>query len=534
MGRLDGLPTELILQICDNLSPQDSFAVALASRKLATILLPRARIITLSYAADMKKRDLFLKTLEKDVDFSLVLVDRTILEECILTQDDEYVLPMLERGVGLVSPPGSVCASTGVNLLHLAASAGCGDTVLKRLLVHGDEIDPFAKDEDGITPLVCAVTKRKLAAVKTLVGIYHERGREIDPPGSKYPLILQAMPRGYGEIVLFLLETKGIQVNARGPFGENALHWLAKTDMTPEDEDAWEDTDDEDGDFTAEEVVNITAPGQGDSDPDVASSEEAEDVNVRVLKGLLKAGVSLTDTATRDRLTPLHAIALNGRYNLIEPIVIGGADISVRCANGGTPLHWAAKGGSVFSMDALIDLGASVNDTDLENKTPLFWAYACENADDPPSEFDPSPYPILYLLEQGANLSHLDSSNQSALHIFAQHDRPNGTTQLLASGINVNIQRNDGSTALHLAALNGSHKTAVQLLRARPNLELKNARGQTALDVAVEKGKDKVAKLIRSYARRGVTAVGGVINDRSMEDLHDRLTRQLSIYEWRE
>ncbi|EFR04401.1 ankyrin repeat domain-containing protein [Nannizzia gypsea CBS 118893] len=527
---LGSLPTELILQISDNLNPLDSFCVALTSRKLASILLPRARIITLSYAADIDDKDLFLKTIEQDVDFNFVLSGRTILEEYILTQDDEYVLPLLDRGVGLVSPPGSICATVGVNLLHIAAASGCGDAVIKRLLVHGDEIDPFAADGEGTTPLVCAINKRRLAVVKTLVKLYQEKGREIDPPDSKCPLILEAMQRGFGEIVLFLLKTKGVRVNARGPSGENALHWLARTEMTPDDEDAWEDTEDEEGDPTAQEIIDMIEQGLRNGDP--GFTETDEDINITVLNALIKAGVSFTDTATEDRVTPLHASAQRGRYTLVEGLVAAGADISVRCAHGGTPLHWAAKGGSVLSIDTLVDLGTSLHVTDLENKTPLLWAYECDNFDGPFSSFDPSPYPIDYLLQYGANLSHLDSSNQSALHMVAQYERPNGAIQLLAAGIDVDMQRNDGSTALHLAALNGSYSTAEQLLRARPNLELKNVQGQTALDVAIENGQDKVAKLIRSYVRRGVRAVGGPINERALTEMRIRLDSQSLVYEW--
>ncbi|KAK2825697.1 hypothetical protein FQN49_007457, partial [Arthroderma sp. PD_2] len=339
---LESLPVELTLRISDLLSLQCSFYFALTSRKLAAILLPRARIITLSYAAHQGKRDLFLRVLEEDVDFSVTLGDQTILEEVILNRKDDYAISLLDRGVGLVSPPGSICSGAGVTLLHLAAAAGCDNAVSKRLLVHGDDVDPFVMDDEGLTSLICAVNKGNLPAVKLLVDIYYEKGKEIDPRDSRYPLLLQAAQQGHEEVILFLLQTKGVRVNARGPDGENALHWMNQTGIE-------RDENEDDYNESGMEITNIQA--------------------------LIAAGVSVSDMATEDRLTPLHSAARHGRWNFIPHLVSGGADMAARCSLGGTPLHWAAHGGSGRTIDTLVDLGASVNDTDSDGKTPLLWAH---------------------------------------------------------------------------------------------------------------------------------------------------------------
>ncbi|KAM5441982.1 hypothetical protein MferCBS31731_002811 [Microsporum ferrugineum] len=476
---LHSLPAELVLRISVLLSPLCSFYLSLTSRKLATILLPRARIVTLSYAADLGKRDLFLRVLEEDIDFNFTLDNRTILEELILNRRDDYVIPLLDRGVGLVSPLGSICAEDGVNLLHLAAAAGCGDAVLKRLLVHGGDVDPFAMDDEGLTPLICATNEGNVGAVKTLIDVYHEKNREIDPPDSKYPLLLQATLQGQGEVVLFLLQTREVRVNARGRTGENALHWMSQTSMRQ---------------------------GKGEDE-----DSESNDMDIKVMNALLAAGVSLSDRAAEERLTPLHSAAQHGRWDLIPPLVSAGADLTARCSLGGTPLHWAARGGSVRTIDTLVDLGANIHATDSDNKTPLLWAYNVDLFGAGP-ELDPSPSPIFHLIRHGADMSHQDAAHQTILHLVAFHNRYDAATKLLAAGIDVNIQSINGSTALHLAALNGSHRTAVQLLRAQPELELLNTLGQSALDVAVDKGHDHIAALIRRYIHLGAKIVGGVID----------------------
>ncbi|KAF3480696.1 uncharacterized protein GIQ15_06043 [Arthroderma uncinatum] len=472
---LERLPIELILRISDHLSQKCGFYLALASRKLAAILLPRSRLITLSYASHRGKQDLFFRVLEQDVDFSITWGGRTILEEIILNRHDDYVAPLLDRGVGIVYPPGSICAETGVTLLHLAAAAGCSDEVLKRLLVHGDGVDPFKMDDEGLTPLLCAVNQGRVASAKMLIDIYREKNKEIDPPDAKYPLLLQAAMHGNGEMVLFLLQTRGVRVDARGTAGENALHWLTRNSIQEAETD-----------------------------------RQSYDLEIKILDALLAAGIDLSAKATETQATPLHSAAENGLWAFILRLVSAGADLTARCSLGGTPLHWAARAGCDRTINALVDLGANVHDTDSNNRTPLLWAYATDLFNQDP-ESDLSSSPIWCLLKHGSRTSHLDVGHQNILHLAAFHDRFRAATILLAAGIDVNVQSVNGSTALHLAALNGSLKTAVQLLRAQPDLALLNTLDQSAIDVAIEKGHEDIVALIRKYEQLGVESVGGVI-----------------------
>jgi ankyrin repeat protein len=74
-----------------------------------------------------------------------------------------------------------------------------------------------------------------------------------------------------------------------------------------------------------------------------------------------------------DGWTPLHLASFFGHPDVVEILLVRGADINARSANSmtNTPLHAAVAGGRVEAALALIDAGAEVNAADGGGHTPL-------------------------------------------------------------------------------------------------------------------------------------------------------------------
>jgi len=73
-------------------------------------------------------------------------------------------------------------------------------------------------------------------------------------------------------------------------------------------------------------------------------------------------------------ITPLHLAAFHGQPEIAELLIAKGADVNARDSIGGTPLHDAALRGRKEIAELLIANGADVNAKSDIGETPLDWA----------------------------------------------------------------------------------------------------------------------------------------------------------------
>lgn len=109
----------------------------------------------------------------------------------------------------------------GATALHVAAVQGHTD-LLKFLLRHGVQID--ARDKSGWTPLMWAVSRRRLAAIKTLLRVGANRNLSA---GDGTTALMLAVQFGGLETVNLLLAGK-CNVNAKDIQGNTALKLAAQ------------------------------------------------------------------------------------------------------------------------------------------------------------------------------------------------------------------------------------------------------------------------------------------------------------------
>ncbi len=172
------------------------------------------------------------------------------------------------------------------------------------------------------------------------------------------------------------------------------------------------------------------------------------------------AAASAVDIHARDSLdwTKLHSAAFYGRIELVELLLIQGAEINARAKDGVAPLHLAIKKGHLKVAQLLF--------------------------------------------AKGANLAAKDNQGNSPLHIAADAFSSPAIEALVRMGAYVNVRNLDGWTPLHLAANRGKQEVIDALIALGAEINAEAGNGWTPLKVAVNCGHLQVAERLRKHGAR--------------------------------
>ncbi|NGX46328.1 MAG: Phosphocholine transferase AnkX, partial [Chlamydiae bacterium] len=199
---------------------------------------------------------------------------------------------------------------------------------------------------------------------------------------------------------------------------------------------------------------------------------------------LLAFEKSLNATTT-DGATPLMLAAGNGHFAVVQFLLKGGADTSIKNANGVNALHSACQGGSLEAVQLLI-LKIDPNTIGARG-TPLMVSVYCEHL-----------AIVEFLLEEGADPALTDTNGWNVLH----HACLSGsleTAELLASHIDLNVTMTGGQTSLMAAAQNG-HQAIVQFLLGKgADASTKDSAGCNALHFACIGGSLETVQVLTSH-----------------------------------
>ena len=167
------------------------------------------------------------------------------------------------------------------------------------------------------------------------------------------------------------------------------------------------------------------------------------------------SGRLLVDVDARDSLdwTKLHSAAALGRTELIELLLIKGANVRAQAKDGSTPLHLAVKRGQADAARFLLAHGADAAITDAQGSTPLHLA-----AEGTVVEL------IGELATHGTPLDALNGDGWTALHLAANRGHAEMTEALLEAGAERTTAAANGWTALKVALMSG-HAPVCDLLR---------------------------------------------------------------------
>jgi ankyrin repeat protein len=244
---------------------------------------------------------------------------------------------------------------------------------------------------------------------------------------------------------------------------------------------------------------------------------------------LIVAGANVRATTRLGTYTPLYLASQHGHAPVIQALVTAGADVKAGTPNGTTPLMVAAASGELEAVTVLVDNGAEVNGKDgVRLQTPLMYAAASNRA-----------AVIEYLASKGADLKATskvsDLSNLSregagfggnpqgglpgAQNAQAQRRQPMPGVDR-NYGLNELIVAHGGLTPLLYAVRQGHHESAAALLKAGADVNAVSAGDKTSpLLMAIINGHFDLAKILiehganpNAVSQQGVSPLYAVVN----------------------
>jgi ankyrin repeat protein len=243
--------------------------------------------------------------------------------------------------------------------------------------------------------------------------------------------------------------------------------------------------------------------GRG-ADPDIRRyveqhRKQADERRKKVLREML------------DRLswTRLHAAAEAGNPALAEILILQGADINARAANGQTPLHVAAAHGNDDVINALAKHKANLNLKDQLGRTAVqvgldhapavekLLAVGAEPSDILVASFAGRADLVKDFLARDKNaVMATTPEGETALHLAARLGHGKVAEVLLANGADVNARDAKEFTPLHSAALDGRSEVVALLLAHKADSTAKSWNGKTPLDFARTRGDAQTIRML--------------------------------------
>ncbi len=169
--------------------------------------------------------------------------------------------------------------------------------------------------------------------------------------------------------------------------------------------------------------------------------------------------------------------------NLVNDLIVLGANVNVQDNDDNTPFHWAAYYGRVEIARMLIDAGADVNVQDTDDWAPLHYATR-----------DGILEIVQMLIDAKANLDVQDEDGRTPLHWAAGTGRVEIARMLIGAGADVNVQNEFEQTPLHLAARDGRVEIARMLIGAGARKDIRDDEGRTPYDLARSQKMKKLLK----------------------------------------
>lgn len=426
----------------------------------------------------------------------------TLLIDAIIKEDRDKIEVLLEAGAS----PGKADLD-GKSPLHHAARLGQVETV-NLLLKYGAHINP--RDKTLATPLFEAIHSAKaLEIVERLL----QAGADADIADSKNLVPLHVAAQHSGKDVVNCLSQATANPNRPDTKGMTALHHACQQKNLAAVRALLQDG-----------VSLMCADDNGDTPLHLViqgfSQTEKEIIHLLLASG----GAPLVNAVNINGKTPLHLAIQGNAFELVQQMLLVGADPNLPDNQGLTPLHltamqWNAGEGM---MKLLIENGADINKKASSTKgTPLIQALETNNIAlvrllldcnaDPNSADQYGTSPLLLavlrgtgeavdlLLQSGAKTNHKNDRGQTALHIACQYGMTREIGLLLAQKADANARDADGRTPLHVAVTLGyaNYELSRLLLDGGADPLIKDNNEITPYDLAYERSQQPVLDLFK-------------------------------------
>jgi len=412
---------------------------------------------------------------------------RTLLIDAILSADNEKIEYLLEAGASTYKPD-----IDGKSPLHYAARLGQLATI-SLLLKQGAAINP--RDKTLATPLFEALESP--SPLETLEYLLKE-GADANIADDNNVVPLHAFARKCRDEKAIRLLTRATEnPNRPDTKGMTPLHYACQQNTLAAIQALLE-----------EGLSVLSANNEGNTALHLATTR-AEMIIGKYL--LTTEAVQLVNAVNINGNTPLHMAINTNQMELVEQMLLAGANPNLPDGNGFTPMlltavQWDADD---TLMLLLIRNGADVNNkSPAARSTPLVQALNCNNMTlirllldynaDPNAVDRDGLSPLLQavircndeaielLLRAGAKMDLKNQNGHTALHIACSYNMPREAVLLLAHKADPNIRDNNGRTPMHAAVNVGYSKFELTrlLLEAGGDPLIKDNDGLTAYDMA--------------------------------------------------
>ncbi len=173
--------------------------------------------------------------------------------------------------------------------------------------------------------------------------------------------------------------------------------------------------------------------------------------HLTLLRNLVETGCDANKPTQPRCQTALQIVtgsSVRAPIELIECLVLAGADVNMQDLYGDTSLHMAAERGYDDILKVLVESGAKLDVCNDDDETPLYIATAYGHL-----------CCVRVLVEAGANVNTCKESGWSAITIAVRYSRTEVVRILLQGKCDVNLSSTGCSdNALHYAAYQGIHK----------------------------------------------------------------------------
>jgi ankyrin repeat protein/peroxiredoxin len=269
----------------------------------------------------------------------------TPLHYAVLTNHPDVVEVLLDHGANV-----KALYKTSQSPLHLAAARGYG-RIATLLIAHGADVN--ARDDTGATPLSEAAWTGETEMARLLIS-KGANASDVNPQTGMTPLHAAAS-RGYVQVAAALVEA-GARADVRDKSGATPLYLALQ--------------------FQRMDVVNLLVRDRDGNLPKAQSVDIKAVLRDEILRGQTNVVKMLLDMMPPlGSTTLMHDAALKGHVDILELLLVHGANVDSLNAQGATALHDAALAGQRATAEALLKHGANINARDSESgATPLHLA----------------------------------------------------------------------------------------------------------------------------------------------------------------
>lgn len=298
-------------------------------------------------------------------------------------------------------------------------------------------------------------------------------------PSAFDPTVLAINNNASNEVIKFLLDQNGNDINKITHDGRIYLHWAASKGNV------------ELVDYLIQKGANINLEDSHDATPLVFAANGGQS-NVALYETFFKAGLDPKKKYKNNATLLLLAIANDKDLSLTTYLVTKGLSLKDVDLDGNTAFDYAARTGNITNLESLLTKGVKFTPNALINA-----AEATRRSANTLNVFQ-------FLVDDlKIKPTKLSKNGESVLHLLAKKENQSDIVlYFISKGVNVNSIDKKGNTALMNAASGRDITLVKMLLDLGAKVNIVNTKGESALTQAV---KSSTVEVISILLERGAS-----------------------------